>query len=85
VVAVSIPLDHLHGFNFFKTGLLPHFSNTIISIAFKVSDIRYISYIPDIIAQVHEKAVNHIKSHSRAGMTKMSYAINGGTTNIHSD
>lgn len=83
VVAVQVVLYHLHRFELFEAGLFSDFVFAFIGVVFEVAHIGYVSYIPHLVAQMAQVAIQNIESDSRSGVSQMGITIDRWPADIH--
>ena len=83
MVALRVILNDFHGFQLLQAGFFGYFVFAFIGIMFKMADIRNVADIAHFVAQVLEKAEEHIVRYAWTGMAKMGVSINSGAADIH--
>ncbi len=83
VVAVEIKLHHLHRLKLLETCLLGYLVFSGIGVMLKMADIRDISDVTHLIAQVTQITEKYVKRDCGASMPQMCVAIYSRPAHIH--
>ena len=83
VKVIRIPLHDLHGLDVFQPCFLSNLVFSIIGVPCKVSDIRDVPDIADLIAEVDEVAKHHIERQKGSDVAQVNVGVYRRATDIH--
>ena len=79
----AVFLHDLHRLHLFQPGLFRDAVAGSTCCAFYMSGIGDVAHIPDLITQVTQVAVDHIKRHEGAAVAQVRFAVHGRAAHIH--
>ena len=83
MITVGVELHDLHRLELFEPCFLRYLVFSFIGIVLKVSDIRDITDVAYLVAEVLQVAIEDIECDSRTGMSQMGISIHGRAADIH--
>ena len=85
MVAVGVVLRYLHRLQLFQTCLLGYLVLALVGVVLQMAHVGDVTHVPYFITEVLQVAEHQVEGDGGTGMAQMGVAIDGGTTDIHTD